>query len=143
MTFCSLPHGVHGMAECLETRTSGTPTSTGAFVGVQESPQPAARPESTRLSGRDAGGRVGQQILVIQLCGSAVRPYWTSRSAVRTALVTGPPLPSATCTSPPFHFSEATGVITAAVPQANTSRILPDVAPSRHSSIEIFRSVTV
>ena len=49
-------------------------------------------------------------------------------------MVTSPELPSATVNSPSGDFTVPIGVITAAVPQANVSRIRPDFAPSRHSS---------
>ena len=44
--------------------------------------------------------------------------------------------------SPSGQASRPIGVITAAVPQANTSLTRPDAAPSRHSAISTLRSVT-
>ena len=44
--------------------------------------------------------------------------------------------------APPSHLSAPTGVTTAAVPQAKISVIPPLATPSRHSSMENFRSST-
>ena len=85
--------------------------------------------------------RAAQTIRCIQPKVSSARPYWMSTSALRTAIVTGPASVEPG-TSPPSHLSVPTGVTTAAVPQAKTSVIRPLATPSRHSSMETFRSST-
>ena len=55
-------------------------------------------------------------------------------------MVTGPGEPSPTVQPPSFPLIVPTGVITAAVPHANTSEISPDAQPARHSSTEILPS---
>ena len=59
-------------------------------------------------------------------------------------MVIGPGSPSPTVhDSLVALFTAPTGVITAAVPQANTSVIAPEALPSRHSSVEILPSSAV
>ena len=55
-------------------------------------------------------------------------------------MVTGPGLPSPTVHSPDGPFTRPTGVITAAVPHANTSVSSPDSQPARHSVTEMAAS---
>jgi hypothetical protein len=57
--------------------------------------------------------------------------------------VTGPGSPSPTVTSPPVCFTVPIGVITAAVPQPNTSVSTPEAAPPSHSCPEMGRSTTL
>ena len=63
-----------------------------------------------------------------------------SRSSSRSRIVTGPGSPSPTVHSRSAPLTRPTGVMTAAVPQANTSVISPEALPSRHSSMLILRS---
>ena len=78
-----------------------------------------------------------QMILWIQPCGSARWPNWTPTSSSRSRMVTGPGEPSPTVQPPSEPLTVPTGVMTAAVPHANTSVISPDAQPARHSSTEI------
>ena len=55
-------------------------------------------------------------------------------------LVTGPAVPSPIVHSPLLLRTVPIGVMTAAVPQANTSVISPEAQPARHSSTEILPS---
>ncbi|PQM44271.1 hypothetical protein C1Y40_05568 [Mycobacterium talmoniae] len=58
----------------------------------------------------------------------------------RNAIVTSPGWPSPTVNSPSACLTVDTGVITAAVPQANTSVISPAAVFFCHSSTSILRS---
>ncbi len=60
--------------------------------------------------------------------------------SARSRLVTGPASPLPTTHSVSAPRTAATGVMTAAVPQAKTSVISPDSQPARHSSTEILPS---
>jgi len=55
-------------------------------------------------------------------------PYWSAVSASRRRRVTSPGVAPEIVNSPSADFTEPTGVITAAVPQANTSVSSPDAA---------------
>ncbi|BCI87553.1 hypothetical protein NIIDMKKI_27590 [Mycobacterium kansasii] len=61
----------------------------------------------------------------------------------RNAMVSSPGWPSAMVNSTSPYFTRDTGVITAAVPQANTSVISPTAAFFCHSAMSILRSSTV
>ena len=74
---------------------------------------------------------------VIQPCGSGAVPCWMPSSASRTFIVTAPGSPSVTRNEPCACLTSPTGVTTAAVPQANTSLIVPSAQPCSHSSVEI------
>ena len=66
-----------------------------------------------------------------------------SSSAARSCAVIGPVEPSPTVHDACALFTEPTGVITAAVPHANTSVIAPDSLPACHSSVETLPSSAV
>jgi hypothetical protein len=85
---------------------------------------------------------IGSASRVIQPCVSAKVPRWIPVSVSRRAMVTSPGSPSATVNSPSPYLTTETGVMTAAVPQANTSVISPAATPLRHSSTSILRSST-
>ena len=102
----------------------------GARRAVHRCIPPATGPRHRsrgRLKGDDLGHPAvavfGTAVLDVDegLSGSRAPP-WRSRHPAATA-------------SPPSHFSAPTGVMTAAVPQANTSTMEPSAVPSRHSSM--------
>ncbi len=74
---------------------------------------------------------------------SGAAPRWIAVRRSRSRAVTGPGVPSPISKDPPSYLTEPTGVITAAVPQANTSVRAPDATSFSHSSVEMRRSVTV
>src|ERR671922_299944 len=86
----------------------------------------ASGPVATPLGPAGLAARLGQQILCCQPYGSGRWPYWMPTSSSRSAVVTGPALPSAISQSPEALRTRPTGVMTAAVPQANTSVSSPD-----------------
>ena len=63
-------------------------------------------------------------------------------SVSRNAIVISPGPPSAMVNSPSPYLTRATGVMTAAVPHANTSVISPAATFFCHSSTSILRSST-
>ena len=65
-----------------------------------------------------------------------------STSACRSRMLTGPAWPSAIFQAPCADFASATGVITAAVPHANTSVMEPSAQPLLHSLTLTRRSST-
>src|SRR5579859_2875409 len=71
---------------------------------------------------------------LIQLCGSAARPYWMSTSFLRIAMATGPAAPPLIRKSPLAEHTLPIGEMTAAVPQAKASFSFPLVASLRHWS---------
>ena len=68
--------------------------------------------------------------------GSGALPRWMSTRAERRRFVTGPATLSETENSPSALRTVPTGVITAAVPQAKTSRRRPLAASAFQSSME-------
>src|SRR5579864_1708428 len=61
-------------------------------------------------------------------------------SSSRSRMLTWPGLPSPTVQTPADPLIDPTGVMTAAVPQANTSVISPDPQPERQSATQIRSS---
>jgi hypothetical protein len=72
-----------------------------------------------------------------------MRPYWMSVSSWRSDIVSSPAGASMSPTSRPSPSSRPIGVMTAAVPQANTSVISPEATPSTHSDSSTRRFSTV
>src|SRR6266567_7145823 len=83
---------------------------------------------------------LGYATLWIQPKGSGRLPYWIPISSDRRRIVTGPGSPDPIVQPPDVPSTEPTGVITAAVPQANTSVSEPEAHASRHSWTEILPS---
>src|SRR6516162_9569077 len=77
----------------------------------------------------------GHSTFLIQLCGSATRPYWISTSFLRMPMATGPAAPPLMRKSPLAEHTLPIGEMTAAVPQAKASFSLPLAASARHWSI--------
>src|ERR1700716_1285692 len=81
----------------------------------------------------DAAAR--HSTFLIQLCGSAARPYWMSISVLRSPIATGPAAPPLMRKSPLAEHTLPIGEMTAAVPQAKASFSFPDAASVRHWSM--------
>src|ERR1700712_1057791 len=79
--------------------------------------------------------RAGHSTFLIQLCGSAARPYWMSISVLRSPIATAPAAPPLMRKSPLAEHTLPIGEITAAVPQAKASFSFPEAASARHWSI--------
>src|SRR3569833_1496380 len=88
-----------------------------------------------RLVLQELRRQADQKTFLIQLCGSAARPYWISTRCLRSSIATGPAAPPLMTKSPLAEHTLPIGEITAAVPQAKASISLPLAASARHWSI--------